>query len=117
MKKKFWGFQSYWKWYGLAMTLLVTIINADTHAHRLRNQHNHRKKLISRDYSLSPVANFSMEDNTIGSQLERITPLPNTTEFQYEKTTTERLCKWKNCTYISDPNINQNLILILSTSK
>lgn len=92
MKKKFWGLQSYWKWYGLAMTLLVTIINADYSAHRVRTQHNHRRKSI-KDFSQSLAANISMDDSTIGSQLERITPIPNTTEFHYEKTT-ERLCKY-----------------------
>lgn len=99
MKKKFWGFQSYWKWYGLAMTLLVTIINeADTHAHRLRNQHNHHRRKFAKDFNRLPVvvANISMDDNTIGSQLERITPVPNTTEINFEKTT-ERLRKF--CVY------------------
>lgn len=96
MKKKFWGFQSYWKWYGLAMTLLVTIFSVDIHAHRLHNQHNHRRK-SARDISQPMVANISMDDYTIGSQLEKITPIPNTTEFHFERTT-ERHCKYANQT-------------------
>lgn len=74
------------------MTLLVTIINADYNAHRVRTQHNHRRKSI-KDFSQPLAANISMDDSTIGSQLERITPIPNTTEFHHEKTT-ERLCKY-----------------------
>lgn len=79
------------------MTLLVTIISADNHAHHFHNQHNQRNEKSSRysdtDISQSVSANISMDDYTIGSQLERVPPIPNTTEFQFEKTT-EKYCKY-----------------------
>ena len=97
MKKKFWGFQSYWKWYGLAITLLVTIINADNYAPHFRNYHNLRNKKSSptsdTDISQSVLANISMEEHTFGSQLERVPPIPNTTEYHVERTT-EKYCKY-----------------------
>lgn len=96
MKKKFWGFQSYWKWYGLAMTLIVTIISADNHPHHIRNQHNqHRKKSLhgsGKAINQTTIANISMDDYMVVSQLERVPPIPNTTEFHFEKIT-ERYCK------------------------
>lgn len=93
MKKKFWGFQSYWKWYGFAMTLLVTIFSASVHARHLRNQHNHRKKLTRDMSGQSVLTNISMDDYTIGSQLERIVPMPNTTEYYFDATS-EKHCKY-----------------------
>lgn len=43
--------------------------------------------------SQSVMANTSVDDYTIRSQLEKIIPIPNTTEFHFERTT-ERHCKY-----------------------
>lgn len=93
------------------MTLLVTIINADYNAYRAPPaQRNQRRKSIKESTGPGPgpgpghghghhsaalnATAVSMDAATaVRSQLERITPVPNTTEFHYD-TTTERLRKY-----------------------